>query len=469
MANNAPSDADFDAAIAIALRHSGFTSFAPEYPPLFKRLWNEHRGGNVHLPLANVEAFISSMVNHGWGDWRENMVLLPKLEPFRETGVPLAAFAEWSENNAFDGEAAFRAAFGSAVITPAHRDWKRQGGDDPSGPALPGHADIAIVDWSKPREEVKAAVAAALKRDGFFCLVNHPVPHTSVSRTLNNAREFFARTRFAKEEELRQIRVLEATRPMMKCARGYSDTFSEALNPEQGPDNKECFDFSLPARPGRPPCSTMVLGDNMWPSEQPLSLPPGALDVDAQPEPETMRPSARKGVHKKKRMAQPFVPPPDIQRSMAPAGFRDGCETYLDATFALANELLVLILEAVVPPDIVARDVLPLFEDPLVVSRLIRYPATTHLHTPAFATLGARNTFGAPPGRRMVPDPPAAGMGAGSHVDYGALTLIAEDCLGLEVQRRGDTKEPWRMIQHVEGSFVVNTGYVLEKLTNGKI
>lgn len=61
---------------------------------------------------------------------------------------------------------------------------------------------------------------------------------------------------------------------------------------------------------------------------------------------------------------------------------------------------------------------------------------------------------------------PANGVyGAGAHSDYGFITLLAtDDQPGLEVQ---DKNDDWHPIPPQKGHFIVNTGDMLERLSNG--
>lgn len=55
-------------------------------------------------------------------------------------------------------------------------------------------------------------------------------------------------------------------------------------------------------------------------------------------------------------------------------------------------------------------------------------------------------------------------LGAGTHTDYGNLTLLATDAVGgLEVRRRDGT---WLAAPHIPGAFVVNIGDCLMRWTN---
>eukprot|EP00211_Chloroparvula_japonica_P002914 CAMPEP_0119129216 /NCGR_PEP_ID=MMETSP1310-20130426/7058_1 /TAXON_ID=464262 /ORGANISM="Genus nov. species nov., Strain RCC2339" /LENGTH=506 /DNA_ID=CAMNT_0007119633 /DNA_START=125 /DNA_END=1645 /DNA_ORIENTATION=- len=429
-------------AVKVMEKHSAYSKLNQGYVSLFKELWMKHcrKGPSGEatpvIDTDKVVVFGKEMLAAGWKDWHLQRGDVERLGIFKETGLPLRVFAEWSESDDFDAERAYAR---MAVVTPAHGEWKAQGGSSPAAPTT-GEAELAVVDWAAPRAVVVTKIAAALRADGFFVLVNHGVPHELVSGTLGLAREFFARRRFCEQRELQEITMRELARPMMKCARGYSDLQTEALNPVQGPDLKETFDFSLRKEddPGvKFDRQRMHLGANLWPNELPSKDSFGAA-----------RHLQFQGL------------------SLAPPGFRAQCEAYQERVYQLSRELLVVICEgAGVTAAEMERTVLPMFENPLVVSRLIRYPNHPNSQLPSqygIPTLGSDLQ-----GQFPRQQPPGTGMGAGSHVDYGALTLIAEDCAGLEVQQRGSHDGPWRGVVHQEGAFVVNTGFVLEKLTNG--
>eukprot|EP00008_Paramoeba_atlantica_P008702 CAMPEP_0201501284 /NCGR_PEP_ID=MMETSP0151_2-20130828/83508_1 /ASSEMBLY_ACC=CAM_ASM_000257 /TAXON_ID=200890 /ORGANISM="Paramoeba atlantica, Strain 621/1 / CCAP 1560/9" /LENGTH=525 /DNA_ID=CAMNT_0047894777 /DNA_START=654 /DNA_END=2231 /DNA_ORIENTATION=- len=448
---------DFDARFDEAFRkmeglyqqHNQKT-FHPSYPPLFKKLWcacDVSRSGFLN-DRSMCDKFAQTMISNGWKDWAPSQHDISLWDAiFAIHGkISLEEFCQIAEDPNYPMPDA-------AQITKAHVDWKKQGGDNPGAPST-GPSSFKVIDWSHPRELVVKQIGKALESDGFFLLVNHGIPHEVVSGTINKAREFFARRKQAKEDEIARIRIQEMTRPMMKCARGYSDFQAEALNPVQGPDLKETFDYAYfddsSPRASHAKSCCQHLGANLWPTE------------DQSPK-------------------QPV--------QLAPEGFQSGCENYINKVYKLSRELLEVICESTgMSENTIKKEILPLFEDPLVINRLIRYSPQPSLNVQSGMQYPfPQANFGMqppPPGAYMQqPPPPGAftpfqpqyhqqqkegeNMGAGSHVDYGALTLITADCAGLEVQKRGNFDGPWEELPHIEGAFIVNTGYVLEKLTNG--
>lgn len=84
-----------------------------------------------------------------------------------------------------------------------------------------------------------------------------------------------------------------------------------------------------------------------------------------------------------------------------------------------------------------------LTSDPTILLRLFRYPTLS----PAEADAGA------------------ATWGVGEHTDYGLLTILAHDGRpGLEVR----TADGWIEVPAVVGSFVVNLGDMLDRMTGGR-
>jgi isopenicillin N synthase-like dioxygenase len=68
---------------------------------------------------------------------------------------------------------------------------------------------------------------------------------------------------------------------------------------------------------------------------------------------------------------------------------------------------------------------------------------------------------------RVFNYPPAqeSGFGVGEHTDYGLLTLLYQDEVGgLQVKYESE----WIDVPYVPGSFVVNVGDMLERLTSGR-
>jgi isopenicillin N synthase-like dioxygenase len=89
------------------------------------------------------------------------------------------------------------------------------------------------------------------------------------------------------------------------------------------------------------------------------------------------------------------------------------------------------------------------FENPLAIQRFLRYPAQRNFYHPG----GPGN-------------PSDSAIGAGSHIDYGGLTLLCQNSEGLQIQKRDGS---WLEISTKPGEIIVNVGFMLEKLTNGAL
>lgn len=117
-------------------------------------------------------------------------------------------------------------------------------------------------------------------------------------------------------------------------------------------------------------------------------------------------------------------------------GFRETLLDYFDAVWALGTRLHHAIARDIGLADDFFDDKL---DRPLATLRLLRYPGGT---------------------RPRVADQ----TGAGTHTDYGNITLLLPDSTpGLEVQRRDGT---WIDAPSVPGAFVCNIGDCLMRWTN---
>ena len=116
--------------------------------------------------------------------------------------------------------------------------------------------------------------------------------------------------------------------------------------------------------------------------------------------------------------------------------FREATTAYFDAVLALGRRLHTAIaLDLGVPENFFADKL----DRPMATLRLLRYPP--------------------------APEKMAEGQrGAGTHTDYGNLTLLATDgTAGLEVQGRDGR---WIDAPHIDGAFVCNIGDCLTRWTN---
>lgn len=119
-------------------------------------------------------------------------------------------------------------------------------------------------------------------------------------------------------------------------------------------------------------------------------------------------------------------------------GFREVLEQYDSAMKGLGARLMRIALEAA-GADLSA---MAAFEHPTTWLRLLHYPP-------------------------MPPRSPDDLYGSAPHTDFGCLTLLAQDDVGgLQVMTRdGD----WLDAPRVPGSFVVNVGDMLHRMSNGRL
>ena len=116
--------------------------------------------------------------------------------------------------------------------------------------------------------------------------------------------------------------------------------------------------------------------------------------------------------------------------------FRDTMMGYHHALLDLAKRLMgAIALSLDLPEDWFA----PMMQEPIAIQRLLHYPP-----------------------QDSVADDSLIGIGA--HTDYGCLTLLAQDPVGgLQVMNRDGA---WIEAPHVPGTFVVNIGDMIQRLTN---
>lgn len=115
-------------------------------------------------------------------------------------------------------------------------------------------------------------------------------------------------------------------------------------------------------------------------------------------------------------------------------GFAPTLRRYFEAVQALGVQVMRLVARDLgLAPDHFDRD----FDAPMATLRLLRYPAGG----------------------------PAAGIGAGAHTDYGALTFLRTDGVpGLQLRVRGS--DAWTDVPDVPGAYIVNIGDCLMRWSN---
>ncbi len=120
-------------------------------------------------------------------------------------------------------------------------------------------------------------------------------------------------------------------------------------------------------------------------------------------------------------------------------GFRDTLTAYHDALKGLAQNLMEVALAAA---NVTDTSVLKHFETPTTWLRLLHYP----------------------------PQPAASPddlYGSAPHTDFGCLTILAQDGVGgLQVQTPAGN---WVDAPKIPGSFVVNVGDMLNRMSNGRL
>jgi len=121
------------------------------------------------------------------------------------------------------------------------------------------------------------------------------------------------------------------------------------------------------------------------------------------------------------------------------AGFREVLETYNAHLTDLGGRLMKLALGAI---GVDADGPMQMFDTPTTWLRLLHYP----------------------PGPEASPE----GLyGSAPHTDFGCLTILAQDRVGgLQVRTPRDV---WVDAPYIPGSFVVNVGDMLRRMSNGRL
>jgi isopenicillin N synthase-like dioxygenase len=121
------------------------------------------------------------------------------------------------------------------------------------------------------------------------------------------------------------------------------------------------------------------------------------------------------------------------------SGFRQALEAYNAAMSCLASHLMAIAARAAGGDP---ADVMPAFSQPTTWLRLLHYPPVPQ-------------------------DSPDDLYGSAPHTDFGCLTLLAQDPVGgLQVMAaNGD----WLDAPYCEGTFVLNVGDILHRLSNGRL
>jgi isopenicillin N synthase-like dioxygenase len=129
------------------------------------------------------------------------------------------------------------------------------------------------------------------------------------------------------------------------------------------------------------------------------------------------------------------VRPPNVWPALP--GWRERVQAYFDAVLAVGRRLhTAFALDLGQPEDFFADKI----DQPQATLRLLRYPAP------------------------FAADAPVGQAGAGTHTDYGNVTLLATDHVaGLQVQRRGGG---WIDVPPLPGAFICNIGDCLMRWSN---
>jgi isopenicillin N synthase-like dioxygenase len=256
-------------------------------------------------------------------------------------------------------------------------------------------------------------IATAAQNFGFFYVRNHGIPADITAGADDAMRTFFDLPEQYKYE-------IEADKSRsFKTARGYLNVGDEQLDVSGRPDLKEVLDIGLPLGER----TATYLGPNPWPTAMPQ--------------------------------------------------LQNATEAYLKAAMGVGTELLSAVARSVGLPE---NGFAEIFDEPLVMQRLMRYPAKDN-----------------------VSNSDSVDLGCGAHYDFGGLTLLRQtDAPGLQVMPPAEHGSDGQHViieqapySTVQGTFysdlhnvhasewvpidlhpdllVVTFGEALQRMTNGKV
>eukprot|EP00292_Cryptomonas_paramecium_P008632 CAMPEP_0113662328 /NCGR_PEP_ID=MMETSP0038_2-20120614/508_1 /TAXON_ID=2898 /ORGANISM="Cryptomonas paramecium" /LENGTH=282 /DNA_ID=CAMNT_0000577197 /DNA_START=56 /DNA_END=901 /DNA_ORIENTATION=- /assembly_acc=CAM_ASM_000170 len=266
--------------------------------------------------------------------------------------------------------------------------------------------ELPVVDLDQSEDIVVQSIRSACESFGFFYLLGHGIPIEQFDSVLATSKSFF--------EQEDSIKAKVGPGSPGPDFRGYSPWRAIALDPnwQTGGDTREQFsigrEVSIDSKDAKQWPS--ILGPNKW---------------------------------------------PESTASFDGESFRRTMTSYFDTIEALGLRMLPLLALALgARPD----ELVSLFSPPLVTMNLNHYA-------------------------REASDPAAGRLGCGAHTDYGGLTfLLTDEVPGLQVCRGRDKGESdalsfqvqdpgllrWLTVQPRRGAFIVNTGDMLERLSNGR-
>lgn len=232
------------------------------------------------------------------------------------------------------------------------------------------------------RERVAAEIRGACMSSGFFLVQNHGISDDLVQKQFRAARQFF--------DLPVAIKAKYGVRKYSVVGRGWEGLDNaQILDADAQPDYKESYYCGIDYAPDHP--LVLERAATYAPVEWPTEL----------------------------------------------LGFGAQMTSYLNAVMDLGNFLMNMLARSL---DLDENYFRPMFTDPMVVLRLLRYPA-------------------------LCPDAPARHFGAGAHTDWGAITILAQDeAGGLEVCGADGV---WTPATPVPGTFVVNLGDMMPRWTRG--
>eukprot|EP01060_Flectonema_neradi_P000103 TRINITY_DN1008_c0_g1_i12.p1 TRINITY_DN1008_c0_g1~~TRINITY_DN1008_c0_g1_i12.p1 ORF type:complete len:564 (+),score=91.40 TRINITY_DN1008_c0_g1_i12:61-1752(+) len=478
-----------DEAIAEATRLSSFSKLHSDYVALFRKMWKDLCGDSGMISVDNAVLFAREMVVAGWNDWALSKRDVATLEAFRPCGgIPLMAFAKFSEDDNFSSvpytmKHDLKIRIGNThtvAATQPKNHWTVYVKEEVPGNikevtfTFPSNTRMAPVKCSKAPFEVSRQSVGQFK-------VNIEVILNDGS--VNEYRHMLNFDGKTTEQEYSIVyKGLPASMSISSShgqwlAKGGSGEHISRNILKANPATAKIIDMSQPSDAvGKQLVASLkdtgfaYLINHGVKEQLQAQILKEARDlfthkdlkrtIELDPYRAGMMKCARGYTPPRTEALNPYMAPDNkeafdhatsisgLKSDMDMLGInswpheanhptlKETCENYLFKVHCLGEKVLELIGKEL---DL-KEEIEKAFDTPLVINRLLRYP-------PQQSAVEVNE------------------IGAGSHVDYGALTFILQDSEGLEVFHN----DTWQTLPAIPNTLVLNTGFMMEKFTNGNL
>jgi len=289
-----------------------------------------------------------------------------------------------------------------------------------------------------------------LTQTGFFYIMGHGVDPAHVL-----ALEAASRVFFSQPTDVKMRVSMDKGGPAWRGYFRVGDELTSGL-----PDLKEglYFGTELPADAPAVVARIPMHGANLWPRSGDGDTRDSNNNAETAAATQTTEASGAESESESKQatVASEFA------ETAADAELRTLVLSHLTQMTALGHTVMSGVSRALgLPPDFLRARFM---RDPLCLFRIFNYPAPAALKAQFAATGALLSDAAATVASESARSRPL--WSVGEHTDYGMLTILHQDQSGgLQVRRVADGR--WAPAPPVAGSFVVNIGDMLERLTGG--